>query len=125
MIANHDDGGYKIYSQNYLNTLILSLDSPLLASRTATLDFLLATVTLEYPKGHQFVMGALEYFKVQRKYKRVFDCLIEFLGSSVTSRGIFGSTVGSAQEYSIFGFVTDKIKDPTEREIRDYLVLFN
>jgi hypothetical protein len=125
MVANSDTSITDVLcQQNFLNILILSLDSPALQARTATLDFLLAIVTLNYPTGHQLVIQALEYFKSTRGKKRVFDCLVEYLGNAVTSRGIFGSTVGSTpMDFHMFGFgLGDKAKPPTERDVRDYLV---
>ncbi|KAJ3267918.1 hypothetical protein HDV01_003782 [Terramyces sp. JEL0728] len=123
LIANQHAGITDILGQqNYLNILILSLDSPLLMARTATLDFLLAIVTLDYPNGHRLVMEAMEYFKTVRNTARTFDCLIESLNSTVTSRGIFGSTVGSTQmEFNMFGF-GEKLKAPTEKDLREFLV---
>ncbi|KAJ3341420.1 hypothetical protein HDU91_000710 [Kappamyces sp. JEL0680] len=123
LIANHDSGITDILcQQNFLNILILSLDSPLLMARTATIDFLLAIVTLNYPTGHQLVMSAMDYFKTTRKKSRIFDCLVESLANAVTSRGIFGSKVG-AMDGGLFGFGTqDKIRAPSERDIRDFLV---
>lgn len=92
-------------------------------ARTATIDFLLAIVTLQYPTGHRLVMSAMEFFKITRKKARVFDCLVESLAHGVTSRGIFGSKVG-AVELNMFGFQSsqDKLKMPSERDIREFLV---
>jgi hypothetical protein len=103
----------------------MSLDSPLLTSRTATIDFLLAIVTLEYPKGHQLVMAAMEHFKLQRSATRIFDVLVESLYSFVNSRGVFGSKVraGSDHHSTMFSFLAEKSNQPTEREIREYLVI--
>lgn len=96
-------------------------------ARTASLDFLLAIVTLNYPKGHSVVIAALEYFKTTRHYKRVFDSIVEMLGNSVTSRGIFGSAVGAkSSEYNVFGFgIGERIKAPSEKDIREYLVIIS
>ncbi|KAJ1328832.1 hypothetical protein BSLG_009876 [Batrachochytrium salamandrivorans] len=95
LIANHHSGIADIlYHQNHLNILIQSLDSPLLTARTATMDFLLAIVTLDYPKGHKLVMSAMTDFQKIRKHARVFDALVGALTQAVTTRGIFGSVVG-------------------------------
>lgn len=95
-------------------------------ARTATLDFLLAIVTLHYPKGHSIVMAAMEHFRITRNHKRVFDGLVDHVGQSVTSRGIFGSIVGSGSsfEQGTFGFgMADKLKKTTsEKDTREYLV---
>ena len=124
MIANQDSGITDILThQNYLNILILSLDSPLLMARTATIDFLLAIVTLNYPSGHNLVMQAMESFKITRKKARVFDALILSLSNGVSSRGIFGSKVGASEfTANMFGFNSDKLKPPSEKDIREFLV---
>ena len=126
-IANHDSGITDILChQNFLNILILSLDSPLLVARTATLDFLLAIITLEYPTGHKLVISALEHFKNTRGHQRIFDFLVDSISKAASSRGIFGSKVGAAaSEYQVFGFGAnskDLTKQPTERDVRDFLV---
>jgi Diaphanous FH3 Domain len=123
MIANHDSNITEILGhQNYLNILILSLDSPLLMARTATIDFLLAIVTLNYPTGHQLVMQAMESFKTTRNKARVFDSLVLSLSNGVLSRGIFGSQVGASEFTTLFGFGSDKLKSPSEKDIREFLV---
>jgi hypothetical protein len=125
MIANSDDAiTEKLCQQKYLDVLILSLDSPSILARTATMDFLLAIVTLNYPKGHSLIMQSMEHFKAVRHQKKVFDYLVGSLGQAVSSRGIFGSRVGSTLEPSMFSFgMSDKVKQPTEKDIRDFLVL--
>ncbi|KAI8903614.1 hypothetical protein EDD86DRAFT_250329 [Gorgonomyces haynaldii] len=121
LIANHHKGILTVLQQqNLLNILIFSLDSPLLMARTATIDFLLAIVTLEYPKGHQLVMAALEHFREDRQVPRVFDTLVESLSQSVSSRGVFGSQVGGENIFSFTSF--EKIKQPTERDIKEHMV---
>ncbi|KAJ2994431.1 hypothetical protein HDV02_001565 [Globomyces sp. JEL0801] len=107
--------------QNLLNILILSLDSSHLPTQTATIDFLLAIVTLEYPIGHKLVMSAMEYLKTTRKYNRVFDCLVGSISEYVTARGIFGSKVRSGSVTGKYSFV-DKAKPPSEKDIREFLV---
>jgi hypothetical protein len=130
-IANHDSGITDILChQNFLNILILSLDSPLLVARTATVDFLLAIITLEYPTGHKLVMSALEHFRATRGHQRIFDYLVDSISKAASSRGIFGSKVGafSTNDYQVFGFGAGNNKDssnnrnPTERDVRDFLV---
>lgn len=79
---------------------------------------------MNYPTGHQLIMSAMEHFRVRRKKARMFDFLVESLGQAVTSRGIFGSKVGST-EYTLFGFGNsskDAIKPPTEKDLREFLV---
>ncbi|KAJ8325400.1 hypothetical protein O5D80_006336 [Batrachochytrium dendrobatidis] len=147
LIANHHSGiADVLYHQNYLNILIQSLDSPMLSARTATMDFLLAIVTLDYPKGHKLVMSAMNDFQKIRKLPRVFDALVEALVQAVSSRGIFGSAVcgslstshttttnhpthtGSNQQTSsdlasLFTLnVFEKHRLPTEKDIREFLV---
>ncbi|KAH6575753.1 hypothetical protein BASA62_001782 [Batrachochytrium salamandrivorans] len=151
LIANHHSGIADIlYHQNHLNILIQSLDSPLLTARTATMDFLLAIVTLDYPKGHKLVMSAMTDFQKIRKHARVFDALVGALTQAVTTRGIFGSVVGvggqnGGSEYSpsstsvpiinsngntngsdltsLFSLsVFEKTRHPTEKDIREFLV---
>lgn len=129
-IANHDSGITDILChQNFLNILILSLDSPMLVARTATLDFLLAIITLEHPTGHKLVMSALEHFRATRGHQRVFDFLVDSISKAASSRGIFGSKVGAfnSNDYQVFGFGAGTNKDsnskhPTERDLRDFLV---
>ncbi|KAL2917768.1 hypothetical protein HK105_202641 [Polyrhizophydium stewartii] len=145
LIANHHSGiADVLYQQNYLNILIQSLDSPLLTARTATMDFLLAIVTLDYPKGHKLVMSAMAFFQKVRNKARVFDALVESLSQAISSRGIFGSTVGGASVHglgvlggtlhsqngggsdiaSLFTLsgMFEKSKAPTEKEVREFLV---
>jgi hypothetical protein len=110
--------------QDDANLLILSLDSPSVVSRTATIDFLLAIVTLDYPKGHKNVMDALSFFQKKRELPRIFDCLIMALSSFVNSRGVFGTVVGSQPTpNNPFSFAFEKSKPPSEKDIRDHLVL--
>ncbi|KAJ1340835.1 hypothetical protein BSLG_004561 [Batrachochytrium salamandrivorans] len=81
LIANHHSGIADIlYHQNHLNILIQSLDSPLLTARTATMDFLLAIVTLDYPKGHKLVMFAMTDFQ---KSESMQECLTLLLVHSL------------------------------------------
>ncbi|KAH6588860.1 hypothetical protein BASA61_005813 [Batrachochytrium salamandrivorans] len=116
LIANHHSGIADIlYHQNHLNILIQSLDSPLLTARTATMDFLLAIVTLDYPKGHKLVMSAMTDFQKIRKHARVFDALVGALTQAVTTRGIFGSVV------SVVALIRFLVEVPTDFEYRMYL----
>ncbi|KAI8896016.1 formin homology 2 domain-containing protein [Globomyces pollinis-pini] len=122
LMANHHTQITEILGQqNLLNILILSLDSSHLPTQTATIDFLLAIVTLEYPIGHKLVMSAMEYLKTTRKYNRVFDCLVGSISEYVTARGIFGSKVRSGSVTGKYSFV-DKAKPPSEKDIREFLV---
>ena len=125
MIANSVPSfAESLCQQSHVNTLILSLDSPSLMARTATLDFFLFLVTLQYPSGHKLIMTAMEHFKSIRHKKKIFDYLVEALGNAVSARGIFGSKVGAtitSGEYSVFGFGTEKVRNPTEKEMREYL----
>jgi hypothetical protein len=106
----------------------MSLASPLLTSRTATVEFLLVIATSEYPKGHKLVMSSLEHFKLSKgeDFKtRVFDFLVLSLKDLVYSRGIFGSKVNQSklnEENTLFSFNSDKTVQPSESDIRSFLV---
>lgn len=129
-IANHHRGITEILSQQeFLHILIMSLESPLLSSRIATIEFLLVITTSEYPKGHKLVMESLDHFRILRggDHKvRIFDFLVKSLKELVDSRGVFGSKVKfNAPEHhvgAVFSFMTEKATQPSEREIRNFLV---
>lgn len=111
-----------LYDQSNLNILILSLDSPILSSRTSAAEFLLAIVTLEYPRGHSLVIKAFENFQAERNEDRLFQKLLKSLYEVIRSRGIFGSVVGSKRDKLPFA-PSAKINDlDHQREIKDYLV---
>jgi hypothetical protein len=127
-LFNQKRGIIEILSeQQFLDILIMSLASPLLTSRTATVEFLLVIATSEYPKGHRLVMSSLEHLKLSKgdDFKtRVFDFLVLSLKDLVFSRGIFGSKVNQSKlnEVTLFSINSDKTTQPTESDIRSYLV---
>ena len=117
-----------LYEQENINILILSLDSTILTSRTAAAEFLLAIVTLDYPKGHALVITAFENLCTARNDHRLFDKLLKTLFEIVSSRGIFGSTVGSKREKMasfVLSSLNEKNQDQTQKEIKDFLVFYN
>ena len=130
LIANSEPAlAQMLLEQSRLNILIQSLDSPSLMARTATIDFFLIIVTVDYPTGHKLVLEAMEFFRSIRNKKRVFDYLIEALGNAVGARGIFGTFVGATPTTStttelsqVFRFGTEKVGKPTEKHMREYLV---
>ncbi|KAJ3182912.1 Protein diaphanous 1 [Gaertneriomyces sp. JEL0708] len=85
-------------SPDYLNVLVLSLDSPLLPNRTSAIDFLLALNSLDYPKGHALVLQSFEYFRDRRGELHTFQGFINSVRKLVTSRGIFGTNVMSTSD---------------------------
>ncbi|KAJ1328678.1 hypothetical protein BSLG_010031 [Batrachochytrium salamandrivorans] len=113
LIANHHSGIADIlYHQNHLNILIQSLDSPLLTARTATMDFLLAIVTLDYPKGHKLVMFAMTDFQ---KSESMQECLTLLLVHSLKPSPL--------EEYlvSVVALIRFLVEVPTDFEYRMYL----
>lgn len=115
-----------LYEQQNLNILILSLDSPILSSRTSAAEFLLAIVTLDYPRGHSLVITAFENFRITRNEHRLFEKLLLSLYEIISTRGIFGSVVGSKRERLttfIQSALSDKNQDQEhQKEIKDFLV---
>lgn len=108
---------------NYLSILILSLDSPLLPARTSAADFLLALVTLEYPRGHRLVMGAFEHFRATHDDLHTFQRLVSALDSLVQTRGVFGTVVGAKAEVKeTLIYFGDKNKEQMQRDIKEFLV---
>jgi hypothetical protein len=124
VIANSNAGIMDfLYDQSNLNILILSLDSSILSSRTSAAEFLLAIVTLEYPRGHSLVIKAFENFQAERNEDRLFQKLLKSLYEVIRSRGIFGSVVGSKRERMSFIHASKNTNDlDHQREIKDYLV---
>jgi hypothetical protein len=115
-----------LYEQDNLNILILSLDSPILSSRIAAAEFLLAIVTLEYPKGHGLVIAAFENFRITLNEHRLFEKLLKALYDIVSTRGIFGSVVGSRRDRLTSFLATPQLEKNQEmeqqKEIKDFLV---
>ena len=128
IIANSHSGIMEfLYEQENLNILILSLDSPILSSRIAAAEFLLAIVTLEYPKGHGLVIAAFENFRIALNEHRLFEKLLKALYEIVSTRGIFGSVVGSRRD-RLTAFLVQSEKNQEieqQKEIKDFLVSSN
>ncbi|KAJ3274450.1 hypothetical protein HK104_004104 [Borealophlyctis nickersoniae] len=122
IIVNHHRGITDLISTpDYLNILILSLDSPTLAAGTSAADFLLALITLDYPKGHRLVLAAFEHFRATRGEIRLFRRLIRTLEKMVNARGIFGSSVG-AKSGREMGWVGANGGGAAQREINEFLI---
>ncbi|TPX72675.1 hypothetical protein SpCBS45565_g00202 [Spizellomyces sp. 'palustris'] len=124
ILVNHNRGVTELLSNpSYLNILILSLDSPLLPARTSAADFLLALVTLEYPRGHRLVMRAFDYFRSSRDDLHTFERLVLALESLINTRGVFGTTVGAKADVkdTIVHF-GDKSREQMQKDIKDFLI---
>ncbi|KAI9209800.1 uncharacterized protein BJ171DRAFT_564305 [Polychytrium aggregatum] len=125
LLANNKRGIEELLSNPHIaKTLILPLDSPTLLSRVYTTDLLLAIVTLEYPRGHQMVMGGFETLRQFRGDKLVFQRFVAMLEDIVMSRGLWGSNVGAKFD-EIEGLslsLGDKRKEQLQREVNDYLI---
>ncbi|KAI9101057.1 hypothetical protein DFS34DRAFT_613026 [Phlyctochytrium arcticum] len=124
ILVNHHRGITELLSSpSYLNLLILSLDSPLLPARTSASDFLLALITLEYPRGHRLVMRAFDYFRAAKDDLHTFGRLVDSIEGLIKSRGIFGTTVGASSEWKAnvvhFG---EKNRDQMQKDIKDFLI---
>ncbi|KAJ3177111.1 Dishevelled associated activator of morphogenesis 2 [Geranomyces variabilis] len=123
IVVNQNRGITELLNNStYLSIIVLSLDSPLLSARTAAADFLLALVTIEYPRGHKLVMGAFEHFRAAHDDLRTFSRLISAIDSLVQSRGVFGSTVGSKGARELGLHFGDKNREQTQRDIKDFLI---
>ncbi|KAJ3150792.1 hypothetical protein HDU86_006301 [Geranomyces michiganensis] len=123
IVVNQNRGITELLNNStYLSIIVLSLDSPLLSARTAAADFLLALVTIEYPRGHKLVMGAFEHFRAAHDDLRIFSRLTAAIDSLVQSRGVFGSTVGSKGARELGLHFGDKNKEQTQRDIKDFLI---
>ncbi|KAI8921081.1 armadillo-type protein [Powellomyces hirtus] len=122
IVVNQNRGITELLNNSrYLSIIVLSLDSPLLSARTSAADFLLALVTIEYPRGHKLVMGAFEHFRAAHDDLHTFQRLVSALDSLVQTRGVFGTTVGSRSENSLLHF-GDKNREQTQRDIKDFLI---
>lgn len=64
-------------------------------------------------------MAAFEHLQASAARTRVFDSLVESLGTFVNSRGVFGSKVGGKQ---LDIKTSEKSKALAEKEGREYLV---
>ncbi|KAJ3140443.1 hypothetical protein HK101_003495, partial [Irineochytrium annulatum] len=108
----------------YLATLVLSLDAPILCARTSAIDFLLVIASLDFPNGHNLVLEAFESFRLAKGHNIVFKGLVITLKQVVGSRGKFGTSVGAkrglviAEGLSVLPGSGDSIK----KEINDFLL---
>jgi hypothetical protein len=108
-----------------LNVLIKFLDSPILTSRTAAIEFLLVMATIGYPQGHQLVIEAFENYCALSGECHLFSNFLKSIADVVQSRGIFGTVVGSKKD-TIISFLSHggKHQEITQRDIKDFLVIF-
>jgi hypothetical protein len=79
----------------YAETLVMALHATKLSSRTAVCDFLLVLATVEYPTGHTLIIQAFEQYRVARHETRLFQGFLQTIDQVVSSKGVFGSVVGS------------------------------
>ncbi|KAJ3222019.1 hypothetical protein HK099_002800 [Clydaea vesicula] len=128
IIVNNNKGIQDLLSNpSSLNTLIMSIDSPNVIARTNVIDFLLAVVTISYPKGHNLVLEAFLYFQKTRQEDFIFQGFIKSLKEVILQRGTFGSKVGSKRDSNVDLFAatngTEKRKgEILENGIKEYMI---
>ncbi|KAJ3207150.1 hypothetical protein HDU67_007662, partial [Dinochytrium kinnereticum] len=126
IIVNYQKNIVDLLSKpGYLNTLALSIDSPILSARTSAIEFFLALVTLDYPKGHNLVIRAFETFRQARGQLRLFWSLVSALVEVVESRGKFGTIVGSKRdvlEGMIQSSQSSSNPEHVQKEINDFII---
>ncbi|KAI8852793.1 hypothetical protein BC829DRAFT_430386 [Chytridium lagenaria] len=106
----------------YLNTLALSIDSPILSARTSAIEFFLVLVTLDYPKGHNLVIRAFETFRQTRGHLRLFGSVVSALVEVVESRGKFGTMVGSKRDVLEGMIQSSSNLEQAQKEINDFII---
>ncbi|KAJ3108146.1 hypothetical protein HDU97_002058 [Phlyctochytrium planicorne] len=123
IIVNHQKNIVDLLAKpGYLNTIALSIDSPTLSARTSAIEFFLALVTLDYPKGHNLVIRAFETFRQVRGQLRMFWSLVTALIEVVDSRGKFGTMIGSKRDVLERMILNSSNTEQAQKEINDFII---